>query len=463
MKRRTAPATSTCGRSGERGGHADRRRRGRGRWGRGPGRSRSRWVGLGLPGGVGDRRQRTGCPRPNDPDERHARHHTGALQPGRRSVRSVGGRRRARPWFAAWTDDDGDEDVAGTKVLPSGVPVTSGGAALAGGAGVPEDTVVTRGATNTAFLTWFTPGSGLSDIDFTRRLDADAVPFGPATRSTRAPIPRRALTWPPGTPTSWSPGRRPGGREHQCVRSALQPHRQPHGADHHPLVSGRGPALPAAAWNGSNWLVAWTDARFGTTDVFGRFVSGAGAVSPAAAFAISTAASNQQSPSGAWNGANFVVAWNDLRNGSQDIFASRVASDGTVLDAGGIAITTAAGIQRAPSASSAGGPTLIAWTGNTVQRRILRSNGRSSGASSPKARPSPARSPPSARWPRRTAWASCTKTTLPPTSSPPMSCSPPSTQPTAPNSTGSRSRTAGTNASSGPAATSPSTGRASRS
>ena len=53
---------------------------------------------------------------------------------------------------------------------------------------------------------------------------------------------------------------------------------------------------PTAAWNGSSWLVVWTDRRAGDPDVFGAFVSSSGVVSPGAGFAISTTSSAQDQP-----------------------------------------------------------------------------------------------------------------------------------------------------------------------
>ena len=169
---------------------------------------------------------------------------------------------------------------------------------------------------------------------------------------------------------------------------------------------------PRAAWNGSNWLVVWTDRRNGTTDIFGALVSGTGAVTPSSGFAISARASEQQSPEVTWNGTDFVVTWNDLRNGNQDIYAARVAPDRTVRDPNGIAVTTAAGAQRMPTVASSGGPTLITWVSNAgVQRRIMRPTAPSSVAWSRKGRaseaPSVRPSPPH----RRAAWASCSRRT----------------------------------------------------
>jgi hypothetical protein len=279
-------------------------------------------------------------------------------------------------WFAAWTSDLGVQDVIGTKVLPNGAPVTAAGAVLAGGQSDQRSPLLASGPAGTAFLTWFTPGTESTDIDLTRKLDVDGVPFGTTTRSTRRPFTQTCFDVAAGSGqylVTWQETRSLGSTDLFAQRYS------PSGTPTGPVITiSAAPGdqtCPSAAWNGSRWLVAWADSRSGPEDVFGTFVTGAGALSPAAGFAISTAAHEQQSPSVAWNGADFVVAWDDLRHGGQDIFAARVESNGTVLDPSGVAVTTAAGVQRNPSVDSAGGgPTLISWTGSKVQHRILRSN-----------------------------------------------------------------------------------------
>ena len=47
---------------------------------------------------------------------------------------------------------------------------------------------------------------------------------------------------------------------------------------------------------------------------------------------------SQAAPDVAWNGSNYLVIWEDARNGSQLIYATRVSSSGAVLDPSGIAI-----------------------------------------------------------------------------------------------------------------------------
>ncbi|MBV9952497.1 MAG: hypothetical protein JO291_11140 [Acidimicrobiia bacterium] len=132
---------------------------------------------------------------------------------------------------------------------------------------------------------------------------------------------------------------------------------------------------PVAAWSGTNWLVVWTDARSGVSDIYATTVSGSGAVTPAGGFAITRAAGVQQGPDVSFDGTHFVVAWNDQRNGNQDIYAARVTTNRTVLDPQGIPVTTAQGAQKTPAVASSNGVTLISWRTNGVQRRLLRSNG----------------------------------------------------------------------------------------
>src|SRR6186997_1007044 len=72
------------------------------------------------------------------------------------------------------------------------------------------------------------------------------------------------------------------------------------------------------------------------------------------------------------NGSEFLVAWEDRRSGSidqTDIYASRVAEDGTTLDPDGIPITTAAGFQWTPEVASDGTNFLVVWTDSAPGNR----------------------------------------------------------------------------------------------
>ncbi|MHB8874871.1 MAG: hypothetical protein ACYC8T_14375, partial [Myxococcaceae bacterium] len=119
---------------------------------------------------------------------------------------------------------------------------------------------------------------------------------------------------------------------------------------------------PAVAWNGANYLVVWDDYRSGTNfDIYGTRVSAAGAVQDPSGIAISTAANGQNNPAVAWGGTSYFVAWQDLRGASLDIYGTRVSAAGAVQDASGIATSTAAGQQRAPAVAWDGTNYLIVW------------------------------------------------------------------------------------------------------
>jgi hypothetical protein len=119
---------------------------------------------------------------------------------------------------------------------------------------------------------------------------------------------------------------------------------------------------PTAAFDGANYLVVWEDHRDGV-DVYGARVTPAGIVLDRTGLAISTAAGAQQSPVVAFDGTNYLVVWHDTRNGSlDDIYAARVTPAGAVLDRNGIAISRATGIQYAPAVAFSGSTYLVVWT-----------------------------------------------------------------------------------------------------
>ncbi len=121
-------------------------------------------------------------------------------------------------------------------------------------------------------------------------------------------------------------------------------------------------AAPALAYDGTNFLVVWQDSRNGGfTDIYGARVSGAGVLLDSGGRALSTAADAQYSPAVAHDGTSFLVVWQDLRNGGADIYGARVSGAGTLLDANGLAITTATGAQASPAVAHDGTRFLVVW------------------------------------------------------------------------------------------------------
>jgi hypothetical protein len=131
--------------------------------------------------------------------------------------------------------------------------------------------------------------------------------------------------------------------------------------------SGSGQSSPAVAFNGTNYLVAWQDERNFTnnsTDILGTRVSAAGTVLDLHGINICTNSAAQQHPAVGASGGDFLVAWEDSRNvgaNGVDIYATRVDGTGAVLDSGGVALSSLTGNQLAPSVAGNQSTFLVAW------------------------------------------------------------------------------------------------------
>jgi hypothetical protein len=101
----------------------------------------------------------------------------------------------------------------------------------------------------------------------------------------------------------------------------------------------------AVSSDGTDYFVAWADTRFGCCSIFGTRVSPSGAVLDPAGIAIATHGREQRDPAIGFDGTNYVVAWTDNRGSSTDIYGARVATDGRVLDPRGILVSTAAPLK----------------------------------------------------------------------------------------------------------------------
>jgi len=118
---------------------------------------------------------------------------------------------------------------------------------------------------------------------------------------------------------------------------------------------------PSVAFGGTNYLVTWDDMRTGSHDIYGARVDTAGTVLDPMGIAISKAQNSQLNPSVAFDGSNYLVVWEDARSGALDIFCTRVDTSGIVLDSAGIAISSAQNGQNYPSVAFDGTNYFIAW------------------------------------------------------------------------------------------------------
>ncbi len=85
-----------------------------------------------------------------------------------------------------------------------------------------------------------------------------------------------------------------------------------------------------------------------------------------ATFVISDAVEQQRAPTVAFDGLDFLVVWEDMRNVEDyfdkrtDLYGARVSAGGAVLDPLGVPVATGAAPEWQPALASAGGDTLLA-------------------------------------------------------------------------------------------------------
>ena len=129
------------------------------------------------------------------------------------------------------------------------------------------------------------------------------------------------------------------------------------------VVAATDQTFPAVAFGGTNYFVVWQDGRTGTyPDIYGARVTATGVLLEPGGLAVSTAVNSQGAPAIAFDGTNYIVVWQDLRNGvSYKIYAARVDVSGVVLDPGGIPVCTAAGNQIAPAVVFDGTDYIVVW------------------------------------------------------------------------------------------------------
>jgi hypothetical protein len=133
---------------------------------------------------------------------------------------------------------------------------------------------------------------------------------------------------------------------------------------------------PAAGPVGASFVVAWDAGAVGSRDIEATTVTTAGAVANPAGTALSAAAGDQLAPAIAAVGTTTVVVWEDHRGPTADIYGTRLATDGTAADAGGIPIATGVGDQSDPSIGGDGAAALVAWqSGSDVRGARLSSSG----------------------------------------------------------------------------------------
>lgn len=118
---------------------------------------------------------------------------------------------------------------------------------------------------------------------------------------------------------------------------------------------------PAVASNGTDYLVLWQGQATDGYDLYGARISPEGDVRDPGGFVVSAAPGTQTSQAVASDGAGFMVVWSEQRNSDSDIYAARVTGAGVVLDTAGIEICSAPGAQYCPTVEYDGTNFLVVW------------------------------------------------------------------------------------------------------
>ncbi len=126
--------------------------------------------------------------------------------------------------------------------------------------------------------------------------------------------------------------------------------------------------LPSIAFGGGYYLVAWLDTHDETSDVHCARIAPSGTVLDTLGFAASMSGTARGSPSVSFDGINFLLAWQDARSGINSIYATRISTEGVVLDPEGIRVSARTQSQAAPSVSFGDSAYLVAWQDGPTDR-----------------------------------------------------------------------------------------------
>ncbi len=120
---------------------------------------------------------------------------------------------------------------------------------------------------------------------------------------------------------------------------------------------------PAVGFDGTNYLVVWQDHRNGYWDIYGARVTGEGQVLDPGGILICGAPGDQIYPAVGFDGTNYLVVWQDYRSGTRyDIYAVRVSPGGAVLDPAGVRIAQLADGRSSPAVGFDGVNYLVLWS-----------------------------------------------------------------------------------------------------
>lgn len=131
---------------------------------------------------------------------------------------------------------------------------------------------------------------------------------------------------------------------------------------------------PAAAFDGLNFLTAWSESEEGARHVvYINRISRDGQRLDGRGVRITASAGNQLAPRVLFDGTRYLVAWKEPSTSGPALYFRRVARDGTMIDAAPVAITAAPCVFDDFDMATTGDRTVFVWTDcarNVVAARI---------------------------------------------------------------------------------------------
>ncbi len=116
---------------------------------------------------------------------------------------------------------------------------------------------------------------------------------------------------------------------------------------------------PSLAWTGTEYGVAWHDGRDGNWEIyFARLDADGNKIG--GDVRVTDAANSSQNASLAWTGTEYGVAWHDGRDGNWEIYFARLDADGNKIG-GDLRVTDAAESSQSPSLAWGGTDYCVAW------------------------------------------------------------------------------------------------------
>ncbi|MBX3154693.1 MAG: hypothetical protein KF773_01750 [Deltaproteobacteria bacterium] len=139
-------------------------------------------------------------------------------------------------------------------------------------------------------------------------------------------------------------------------------------------TTGRNSRNQAMASDGTRYFIVWQDERDSAQDIFATRVNANGSVVDPIGIRVNQAAGAKQNPTAAFVGNGFVVAWErTIATGNSDIEAAFVSTAGAVTQLGAIASTAAD--ETRPALASNGTQALLVWQSGTDLRGAVFAGG----------------------------------------------------------------------------------------